>query len=123
MKDITDRADIKILIDAFYAKILIHPLLRPVFIDIAHIDLEHHLPILYDFWSTLLLGDQSYHRNAMDVHLALAEKTVLTKEHFDEWLHLFIQTVDELYVGKSADEIKYRASSIAGLMLYKIEHR
>lgn len=120
-KDIHTRTDIILLIDNFYAKIKVNTLLRPVFIDIAQINFEHHMPILYDFWCTMLLGEMSYSRNAMEVHLQLNQKTPLTKAHFDEWLKLFTETVDENYLGAKAEEAKYRATNIAGLMLYKIE--
>lgn len=121
MDDIKNRSDLIILIDAFYKKMMINPLLGPVFIDIAHIDLDHHLPILYDFWGTLLLGEQSYQRNAMEPHLKLSKLTTLTAAHFDEWMALFNATVDELFVGPKAEEAKYRAKNIAGLMQYKIK--
>ena len=120
MKDIEVRADIIRLIDTFYEKIKVNPLLGPIFIEVVLLNFEQHLPILYDFWCTVLLGEQSYHRNAMEAHLALAKKTPMTKGHFDEWLLIFTATVDELYQGEKADEIKYRAQSIAGLMLHKI---
>lgn len=119
--DILTRTDIILLIDTFYEKIKVNTLLRPVFIDIAQINFEHHMPILYDFWCTMLLGEMTYSRNAMEVHLQLNQKTPLTKAHFDEWLKLFTETVDENYLGAKAEEAKYRATNIAGLMLYKIE--
>jgi hemoglobin len=120
-KDIQSRTDIILLIDRFYEKIKLNDLLRPIFIDIAHINFEHHMPILYDFWCTLLIGEMSYSRNAMEVHLRLNQKAALTKIHFDEWLRLFNEAVHENYEGAKAEEAAYRAKSIAGLMLYKIE--
>ena len=120
-REIQTRADIIVLIDTFYEKIKLNDLLRPIFIDIAQINFDHHMPILYDFWCTLLIGEMSYSRNAMEVHLQLNKKIPLTKSHFDEWLKLFMETVDEKYTGSKAEEAKYRASNIAGLMLYKIE--
>ena len=118
--DIESRNDIILLIDRFYEKIKVNPFLRPIFIDIAQLDFDHHMPILYDFWCTLLLGEMTYSRNAMEIHLQLNQKASLTKIHFDEWLKLFNETVDDLYDGTKAQETKYRASSIAALMLHKI---
>jgi hemoglobin len=120
-KDITSRADIVLLIDEFYVRIKANALLSPIFLDIVQIDFDHHMPILYDFWCTLLLGEMSYTRNAMEPHLLLNQKIALTKGHFNEWLRLFDETVDELYEGEKAAEAKYRAQSIGGLMLYKIQ--
>ena len=120
-KDIETRADIIVLMDQFYEKIKVNTLLRPIFVDVAQLDFDAHMPILYDFWCTLLLGDMSYTRNAMEVHISLHRKSALTNVHFDEWLRLFNDTADELYSGEKVSEAKYRAKSIAGLMLYKVE--
>lgn len=108
------------MIDTFYDKMLAHVLLRPVFIDIAHIDLEHHLPVLYDFWSYVLLGEMGYNRNVMEPHIRLNEKVPLTPQLFDEWLRLFSETVDEYFEGPKAGEAKSRAKSNALLMQHKI---
>ena len=53
--DILTREDIKLLVDRFYDKVQSDPLLGPVF---SHVDWPHHLPIMYNFWSSMLLGDQ-----------------------------------------------------------------
>lgn len=120
-KDIQSREDIKLLIDMFYDKILVNPLLQPIFIDIAHIDLKHHLPILYDFWSYVLLGEMGYNRNVMEPHIRLNQKITLTQEHFDEWMRLFTETVDEYFEGTKAGEAKSRAKTNALLMQHKIK--
>ncbi|MEO5581261.1 MAG: group III truncated hemoglobin [Saprospiraceae bacterium] len=122
-KDIQSRTDIIFLIDQFYDKIKQNHLLRPVFVDIAQINFDHHMPILYDFWCTLLIGEMSYTRNAMDAHLQLNQKIPLTKPYFDEWLKLFSETVHEYFDGDKATEAITRAKSIAGLMLFKIERQ
>ncbi|MGC1244127.1 MAG: group III truncated hemoglobin, partial [Chryseosolibacter sp.] len=58
--DIINREDIKLLVDSFYEKVQADALLAPVF---NHVDWPHHLPIMYNFWSSMLLGDQSYRGN------------------------------------------------------------
>ena len=60
--DITNRDDIKLLVDDFYKKVQADELLGPVF---SHVNWPHHLPIMYDFWSSMLLGDQSYRGNPL----------------------------------------------------------
>ena len=44
----------------------------------------------------------------------------LEKKHFDTWLNLFYESVDEHFSGKTATLAKTRAGSIADLMLHKI---
>ena len=106
--DILTRDDIKVLVDGFYAKVQADPLLGPVF---SHVDWPQHLPIMYNFWSSMLLGDQSYRGNPLQKHLPLA----IEGSHFDRWLSLFTETVDMHFQGERADEIKMRARSIAGI--------
>lgn len=106
--DILTREDIKLLVDRFYDKVQIDPLLGPVF---QHVNWPHHLPIMYNFWSSMLLGDQSYRGNPFQKHLPLA----IGGQHFDQWLKLFTETVDNHFIGDHAEEIKMRAQSIAGI--------
>jgi hemoglobin len=111
--DILKRDDIKILVDRFYDKVKDDSLLGPVF---NHVDWPHHLPIMYDFWSSMLLGDQTYRGNPLQKHMHLA----IDKNHFDQWLLLFNQTVDENFQGEKAEEVKMRAQSIAGIFQLKM---
>lgn len=111
--DIQDRADIQRLVDSFYAKVQADALLAPVF---SHVDWPHHLPIMYNFWSSMMLGDQSYRGNPLQKHLPLP----IEPPHFDQWLKLFHETVDELFEGEKAEEIKMRARSIAGIFQIKM---
>jgi hemoglobin len=106
--DITSREDIKLLVDSFYDKVKVDGLIGPVF---SHVDWPHHLPIMYNFWSSMLLGDQSYRGNPFQKHLPLP----IQPRHFERWLQLFRQTVDEHFAGDKASEVKSRAESIAGI--------
>ncbi len=121
MKDIETRADIILLVDAFYAKVKSNSVLGYIFTDVAALDFDTHLPKMYDFWCSMLLGEQSYSGNPMTPHIVLSQKVKLSSDHFDEWLLLFNQTVGALFEGDKATEAKYRAKNIAGLMLHKIE--
>jgi len=84
------------------------------------VDWDHHIPIITDFWETILLDNPVYKNNAMAVHYALSRKVALQEEHFNRWLQLFSETMDELYKGKTAELAKTRAKSIAGLMQHKM---
>ena len=107
-RDIENRQDIQLLVDAFYTKVQADDLLGPVF---KHVDWPHHLPIMYDFWSSMLLGDQTYRGNPLQKHLPLA----IQPKHFNQWLKLFHETVDEHFSGEKAEEVKSRSTSIAGI--------
>jgi len=119
-KLIETREDIELLVDQFYSRVLKDPMLQPIFIEVAGIQLEEHLPILYDFWESLLLQTNNYRRNTMAKHLELNRKFPLTKAHFDRWLGLLNETIDELFEGQKAELAKVRALSIATMMQIKM---
>ncbi|HEY8936813.1 MAG TPA: group III truncated hemoglobin [Cyclobacteriaceae bacterium] len=111
--DIASRKDIESLVGKFYEKVQADPLLAPHF---SHVDWEKHLPVMYRFWSSMMLGEQSYSGNPFQKHVNLP----IDEKHFTAWLKLFTETVDENFSGERADEIKLRAQSIAGVFQHKI---
>ncbi|MBK5283868.1 MAG: group III truncated hemoglobin [Bacteroidia bacterium] len=120
-EDISTHEDIVLLINTFYDKVKTNAVIGYIFSDVAHVNWEAHLPVMYSFWDTMLLGKQTYTGNPMNKHIELSKLTALTQKEFTEWLLLFTQTVDELFSGSKATEAKERAANIAGLMLHKIE--
>ena len=112
-KDIETRDDIIVLVDTFYAKVQADEKLAPVFL---HVNWEKHLPVMYSFWSSMLLGEQSYRGNPFEKHQGLA----IDAQHFSQWLKLFIATVDLHFSGPKAGEIKQRAQAIAGVFQHKM---
>jgi hemoglobin len=119
--DIQSRADIEKLMTQFYDKVKKDPVIGYIFNDIARIDWDHHIPLICDFWETLLLDSGSYTRNAMQVHYVLNRKVRLEEKHFERWLQLFFETLDELFAGEKAMLAKKRARSIASLMQFKMQ--
>lgn len=118
--DITTREAIENLLLNFYDKVKTDPTIGFIFNDIAKVNWQQHLPIIADFWETILLDNPIYKKNAMELHYALNKIVPLEKKHFDTWLNLFFESVDELFTGKIATLAKTRASSIAALMLHKM---
>ena len=119
-KDIASRENIELLMNTFYGKLLADENINYIFTDVAKIDMKTHMPILADFWESVLLNKNVYHNNAMKIHMDLNDKTPLTKTHFDIWLQHFNTTVDELFEGDIALLAKQRAKSVATLMQIKI---
>ena len=120
MKDIETRADIDRLMNEFYEEVMADKRIGYIFTDIAHLDLERHLPIIGDFWESLLFGTPSYSahkRNPLQVHLQLHQMANLTRAHFERWLDIFGSTVDKLFVGERSEFLKTRASAIARRMI------
>ena len=119
-KDILDRADIALLVKSFYDYVRKNEEIGYIFNDVAKVDWDKHLPIMFDFWENVLFHTGSYSRNPIKVHSDLNVLTPLKREHFAEWLRLWHGTVDELYQGTNAERIKQRASSIATVMQVSI---
>jgi hemoglobin len=119
--DISSRSDIELLMKNFYDKVRKDETIGPIFNDIAKVNWEHHIPIICDFWETLLLDAASYRKNVMEVHFILNRKIPLEEKHFQVWLQLFSATVDEYFNGKKAEMAKTKARSIAALMQFKIK--
>ena len=119
--EITNRKDIELMVDTFYEKVRSNPVLGYIFDDVAKINWKTHLPKMYSFWASILLGENRFSGNPMQKHIALSKLTEMTDKEFSEWLHLFTETVDELFLGEKANEAKLRAGNIARLMLHNIE--
>lgn len=117
-KSIESRNDIQILVNEFYAKVRNDSLIGPIFDDVAHVNWDEHLPKLVNFWSDLLLGENTYRGRPFPPHIPLN----LQLAHFERWLGLFIQTVDENFTGIKAQEAKSRALGIARNFLTNLNH-
>lgn len=118
-RDITGREDLLVLVTRFYEKLLADNSISYIFTDVAKIDLSHHLPVLVNFWDSILFQSDTYHKNAMQPHLTLHQQSPLQKHHFETWLRLFKESVDELFDGKIAFIAKEKATSIATVMQIK----
>ncbi len=113
LPDLDNRARIEQFVDAFYRELLADPVLAPIFIDTAAIDLPVHLSHIKDYWCKLLLGETHYHRHTMNIHRALHDKRPLEPADFERWLALFVATVDTNYRGPRADRAHQVARAIA----------
>jgi hemoglobin len=116
MKDLFNKDDIRLLVDRFYEKVNDDPLLSPIFNDHAEVDWPEHLPVMYDFWNSLLFGSMEYKGQPFPKHMTLP----VTKEHFERWLQLFTATLEENFNGPKADEALERATNIARVFMTKM---
>jgi len=119
-KDIESRDDIELLVKSFYEKVKIDPVIGSIFTDIARVNWEKHLPVMFDFWENTIFYTGSYSGNPMKSHQNLNKLFPLTKEHFSRWNQLFASTVDELFEGDKAVLAKQRAISISTVMQLKL---
>ena len=119
-KEIETREDIELLVNRFYEKVIQDGSIGFIFNDVAKVNWEKQLPIIYNFFENLLFYTGSYVGNPMELHRHISRKLPLTNEHFQRWETLFCQTVDELFTGEKAELAKQRALSISTVMKIKI---
>lgn len=114
--DITTLDEVKLLVDTFYGKVRKDELLGPVFDDRIQDRWPQHLQKMYTFWQTVLLGEQTYFSSPFPPHATLP----VNEQHFNRWLALFSETLEELFEGKIKEEAMWRAGKMADMFQYKI---
>ena len=110
------KENIRTMVNTFYVKILKDDIVGPFFIAKLGDDMtnEHwvpHLDLLVNFWASIALGDTDYRGNPFMPHTQLGE---LKRETFEQWLKLFAETLDEIYMPSVSAQFKERSTIIAG---------
>ena len=114
MNDISTKDDIAKLVLTFYEKVNKDDELSPFFKDL---DFEVHMPKMIHFWSFALLNEPGYTTNVVEKHVHMPLKDV----HFERWLNLFNETIDEHFSGEIASQAKQRAQLIGWTIKSKIQ--
>jgi hemoglobin len=114
MRDISNTEDIILLVDTFYDLVKKDDLLAPFFLNL---NFDEHKPKMVLFWEFVLLDKAGYTTNVTDKHM----KMRLAKEHFDRWITLFNQTIDELFSGEKCELAKQRAFLIGWTIQNKMQ--
>lgn len=120
MLDISSREDIERLVRLFYERATKDALIGHYFTRVIPINWDEHIPTIVSFWENILFKTGGYNGGMMYKHMNLNYLSVFKTIHFDRWLEIWKGTVDELFVGANAEEVKFRASSIAVIMQTKI---
>ncbi len=120
MNDITTREDVEFLVKEFYNQVIKDELIGFFFTDVAKIDLNKHLPKMYNFWESILLGNPVYEGHPMGKHFPINEVSALEEKHFNRWLQIWEKTVHENFDGENAENAINRALNIARIMNHKM---
>lgn len=120
MKDIVSQDDIQQLVNSFYDKVKTSEI-GFFFEEIAKVNWEKHLPKMYIFWESVLFATVKFDGNPMGAHFPINEIIPIEKKHFEAWLQLWKETVDENFSGEMAESAKNKAENIAKLMSFKME--
>ena len=123
-EDITQRKDIERLVNEFYEKVKLDQTIGPIFSDVAHVNWDKHLPVMYDFWENIIFQTGNYTGNPMSAHFKIHEKHPFTKAHFTRWLAIFQETLNDCFQGPNTELARQRALSIATVIEIKlIQHK
>lgn len=114
--DLDSRPQVERFVEQFYQRLLRDEVLAPIFLDVAAVDLEHHLPHIKDYWCKLLLGEREYRRHTMNIHRELHGKQALVPSDFQRWLDYFNTTLDTGFSGPQAEKARRIAAAIAANM-------
>ncbi len=90
--------DVARLVDRFYDRVRADARLGPLF-DAAIADWDHHLQVMRDFWSAVLLRTQRYQGCVMSPHFGMP----IAAGDFDLWLGLFRPAARETLPPDAAD--------------------
>ncbi|MCV7315028.1 group III truncated hemoglobin [Mycolicibacillus parakoreensis] len=119
--DITDRADVEALLRRFYGQVLVDDVLGVPFTQVREVSgLDSHIPLMADFWETVLFHAGLYRGSPLPAHLAVHDRTPLAGQHFVRWLSTWVATIDAMYRGPMARRAKTEAARIAWAMHRKL---
>ena len=107
LPDLDCRENIDAMVHGFYRRLLDDPVMAPMFLDVATIDLQQHLPTICQYWYKMLLGEREYRRHMMAKHRALDDKQPLTGEHHERWLQHFMNNLDGRFAGPYTDRARH----------------
>ena len=118
--DLATRADVEALLRGFYGQVLVDDVLARPFTEIRVRGLESHLPVMCDFWETVLFRAGLYRGRAVVAHQPVHDRHAFTAGHFLRWLALWNSTIDQMYRGPVAEHAKTQAARIARAMHHRL---
>ena len=101
---------IGLLVDHFYGKVRVDPVLGPIFERVLRDEWGPHTETMRDFWSSVMLTSGRYKGAPAPAHLRIK---AIEPEMFDRWLRLFGETCDELFENEVAQAFRAKAIRIA----------
>ncbi|NMH29637.1 group III truncated hemoglobin [Flavobacterium silvaticum] len=122
MTDIRNTDDLRILFGNFYKELLLDAEMHHIFIAIAKLDIDKHLPIIVSFWEQVIFGSGNYKTNVLEIHRHLHNAIRLEQHHFKIWLDTLFKVIDLHYSGENSEKIKTRALSISQVMQLKLDN-
>jgi hemoglobin len=114
------KSSLPALIERFYGRVRQDPQLGPVFNGAVE-DWDHHLALLVDFWSSVMLGTRTFHGNPMQAHLKHAGQ--ISSEMFGRWLQIWGETTSEVLSPEAAAAMQAKAARIGQSLDMALHYR
>src|SRR5690554_2801087 len=110
LADTITEENISTMVYTFYARVRRHETLGPVFNDRLEGRWKMHQENMVDFWSNVLLRTGRYFGNPLVKHRKVS---AIERGHFDEWLELFRETLEDIYTPETGEVIHLAARRMA----------
>jgi len=106
-----DEEFVSLLVESFYEKIRADKDLGPIFDGVIGENWPTHMAKMKQFWGAIALKTGDYHGRPMPAHMKLKQ---VERWHFDRWLELFAQNLNEIAPSAEAKSFfNARAQNIA----------
>jgi hemoglobin len=115
-KDIENREDIRKMVNTFYDKVKVDEKLGPIFYQVIGENWDPHLDKMVNFWESLLFHQPVYNGKPFPKHADLP----IQELHFERWLNLFNENLDEHFSGSNTQQAKTFGSNIAKVFMAKL---
>lgn len=107
--------NIEKLVRTFYPMVLKDTLVGPFFVEKLGDDInsevwEEHLVLISQFWAFVALGDERYNGHPMAPHFEIEG---ISRKAFEQWLKLFYEAIDKVYILRSGEFFKLKSTDIA----------
>ena len=121
MADIQSKEDIVRLIDVFYTKVVSNDQIG-YFFSGAIENWPYHKSRFVDYWESQILFKESYEGSPLQRHIDIDKhyNHGFQPAHFELWICLFDESVEELFSGEKADLAKEAAKNMAKNIYYKM---
>jgi hemoglobin len=123
MKELREREDVHLLVNTFYSQVRKDTILGSVFnVLIKEKDWPAHLNRMVDFWECNLFFRPTFKGNPIQVHRKVdtGYNYHTNKCHYERWVELWCQTVDQHFEGEKAELAKLRAMKMGKQLLSKV---
>lgn len=114
-RDIQTVKEIEIFVDTFYSSVRNDDLLGSIFSDSIGDNWPSHLRKMYTYWENVLL----YNYKPSDSKYSSHSDMLLSKIHYDRWIQLFEETVDQNFEGPIAEKALQKARKMIEIYSFK----